>query len=255
MTSNSEISWSQGQNGQYRNLYPHSDYDPTAYERPCHTVDIAICRIRDNQLQVLLIKRKYPPFADCWAIPGGFVDIIRSEKLIDAAYRELAEETGVTGIPIRELGTFGDPDRDPRWRIISTVYYALVAETVIDKTTVIADSDAKEYGWFDLRDLPELAFDHDKILWELTQRIREQALYHPLAIELLPKLFTWADLQNAFEILIDKKLVASNFRRDISHDYIIEETKQKENPKPGRKGRLGVLCQFVGRRERFGRSS
>lgn len=251
MKQNKHYAWVQGIHGKYHNLYPQSQYDPTQSERACHTVDIAICRLRDAELQVLLIRRKFAPFAGTWAIPGGFVDILSAEGIEEAAYRELAEETGVSGIPIRELGSFGAPDRDPRWRVISTVYYALVSETVIDKTNVLAESDATEYGWFNLENLPELAFDHGQILAALRARVRELAEYQPLAMELLPELFTWSDLQTAYEVLLSKPLVASNFRRDIRFEYHIEETGQKESPKPGRKGRRGVLCRYVGPRQRY----
>lgn len=246
-----EIPWHKGQNGNYRALYPQSSYDPTQTERACHTVDIAICRLRDAELQVLLIRRKADPYGGCWAIPGGFVDILGSEGIEDAAYRELAEETGLSGIPIRELGTFGAPARDPRWRVISTVYYALVSETLIDKTIADVASDGRQYGWFNLGDLPELAFDHKQILAALCERLRELAEYQPLAMELLPELFTWSDLQVAYEVLLAKPLVASNFRRDIRFEYRIEETGLKESPKPGRKGRLGVLCRYLGPKQRY----
>jgi 8-oxo-dGTP diphosphatase len=234
-----------GKNGQYRDLYPNSGYDPTEYERACNTVDIAICRIFESELQVLLIKRKYEPFADKWALPGGFVDMIKSEDIETAAYRELKEETGVTDIPVRELGTFGDVNRDPRWRIISTVYYALVSNVVIDKTTIKASDDAKEYKWFNLRDLPTLAFDHNMILNRLVQKIEAEVIYSPLPMELISRFFTWAQLQNAYEILLNRKLIASNFRRDIMKDYIIIETHLKLKLE-GQKGRPGTLCSFNG---------
>jgi 8-oxo-dGTP diphosphatase len=147
-----------------------SNYDASTYERPSVTVDICICSIIDNVLKILLIKRKNPPFRDHWAIPGGFLDLSLNETLEEAALRELREETCLDGISVEQLKTYGDPKRDPRTRVVSVVYFAIVPWSEI-QGKVEAKDDAKEAQWFDLNALPELAFDHSIILRDLLNRI------------------------------------------------------------------------------------
>src|SRR5512138_3796595 len=119
-------------------------YDITQYERPSVTVDVVIFSILDEELKVLLIKRKLWPCEGMWAIPGGFVKM--DESLEDAAYRELAEETGVSeDVYLEQLYTFGQPQRDPRTRVITVAYFALVSA---DKINPRAADDAEEVGWF-----------------------------------------------------------------------------------------------------------
>ncbi len=128
------------------------------YPHPAVTVDVAVFSHQANHYRLLLIKRADPPEKDKWALPGGFVDI--DEDLETAVHRELQEETGISGIEIEQLHTFGAPDRDPRERIITVVYTALVH----DEMQANAASDAAEAEWFDINALPELAFDHDEII-------------------------------------------------------------------------------------------
>ena len=126
-------------------------YDPTQFERPSVTVDVVIFSILDEQLKVLLIKRKAWPFEGMWAIPGGFVQM--AEDLETAAYRELAEETGVLkdDVYLEQLFTFGRPDRDPRTRVITVAYFALVGA---DNLSPQAASDAEDVDWFSIYSLP-----------------------------------------------------------------------------------------------------
>ena len=134
-------------------------YDPRKYDSPCNTVDMLVFRSKepwrrkDQPLKLLLIKRKNHPSIGYWATPGGFVDVY--ENLEDSARRELEEETGVTGIPLIQLGTWGDYDRDPRWRIITTAYLALVEGELAEH----AGDDAADAAWFDVKLTPE---DTDK---------------------------------------------------------------------------------------------
>ncbi len=128
------------------------------YPRPMVTVDAVILSLREGKRHVLLIRRARPPFLGAWALPGGFVEI--DEPLEEAVARELAEETGLTGLELRQLHTFGDPGRDPRGRSISVAYWG---EAPPD-ATVAGGDDAAEAGWFPLDALPALAFDHDKIV-------------------------------------------------------------------------------------------
>jgi 8-oxo-dGTP diphosphatase len=135
------------------------------YPRPAVTVDIAIVS-RERKPRVLLIRRKNDPFAGMWAIPGGFVEM--DESLIEAARRELDEETGVRTLHLEQLHTFGDPGRDPRGRTISVVYLALVNPKRLKPK---AADDAAEVGWHPLDQLPPLAFDHDQILALARERL------------------------------------------------------------------------------------
>jgi 8-oxo-dGTP diphosphatase len=139
------------------------------YPRPAVTVDVVIVT-REPRPRVLLIRRKHEPYTGHWAIPGGFVDM--DEPLEDAARRELHEETGVRTRKLEQLGTFGDPERDPRGRTISVVYLAQVdAERIHPE----ANDDAAEVGWFPLSRPPaELAFDHHQILAAARQRLRDK---------------------------------------------------------------------------------
>jgi len=117
--------------------------------------------------EVLLIRRKNEPFRGKWALPGGFVDA--EERIPNAALRELEEETGITGVPLKEFGTYGEPGRDPRGRVVCVVYWAHLPE----KPTATANDDAAECGWFDLDHPPEMAFDHAQILADARRRFHE----------------------------------------------------------------------------------
>jgi len=131
-------------------------------ERPLLTVDVIVIVRRGEQYQVLLIKRKKPPFEGYWALPGGFVE--PNEPLETAARRELWEETGAEPACLAQLHAFGDPGRDPRGWTISVAYLALLREEDTQDWTLQSNSDADEVGWFDLDDPPPLAFDHGDIL-------------------------------------------------------------------------------------------
>lgn len=130
--------------------------------RPWVTVDVVVVARIHGRLSVLLVKRRNPPFEGCWAIPGGFVE--PDEPLEAAARRELREETGATPVRLEQLYTFGDPGRDPRGWTISVAYLAVLSEDEVLAWRPQAGSDADEVGWFDLNELPALAFDHGEIL-------------------------------------------------------------------------------------------
>jgi len=131
-------------------------------ERPSVTVDIVVVAQVDGQRQVLLVRRKNPPFAGAWAIPGGFVE--PGEPLETAARRELLEETGAHPARLEQLQAFGDPGRDPRGWTISIAFIAELDEAALKSWHPRAGSDAGEVGWFPLHSLPSLAFDHEQIL-------------------------------------------------------------------------------------------
>lgn len=187
-------------------------YDPTQYERPSVTADVVVLALRQNALHVLLVQRRNWPYEGMWAIPGGFVEI--DESLESAARRELAEETGLVGtdIPLEQLHAFGAPGRDPRMRVITVAYLALVRAGQVE---VHAASDAANAHWFPAYDPPPLAFDHDHILSCATQRLRQQVENTPAIFQLLPEAFTLSELQDAYEQVLRTQLDKRNFRRKM----------------------------------------
>lgn len=213
-----------------------SNYDDKAYRSPSVTVDVIICSIIDDDLKVLLIKRKYPPYKDFLAIPGGFVNVDIKETLNETAHRELSEETGLENIYLEQLKTYGDPDRDPRKRIITVAFFALVPFDQISHQKIQAKDDAKETGWYSLRNLPEkLAFDHGIILDDTLTRLKGKISYSPIGFSLVPTRFTWAQLQHVYEVVLGQKLVASNFRRRIKELYdIVPLSNRRKTTIPGR---------------------
>jgi 8-oxo-dGTP diphosphatase len=208
-------------------------YDPSQYERPSVTVDVIIFTLRSQDLQVLLVRRKHPPFADYWAVPGGFVGM--QESLEEAALRELEEETGVRDVYLEQLYTFGLPDRDPRTRVITVAYFALVP--INSLPTPQAGSDAGDARWWSMYDLPSLAFDHDEILDYALIRLRYKLEYSAVGFELLPEKFTLSELQSAYEIILGEKLDRGNFRKKLRKAAIVEPTREYRNT-GGRPARL-----------------
>jgi 8-oxo-dGTP diphosphatase len=189
------------------------------HPRPSVTTDVIIFNLRDQDLQVLLICRKNPPFQGMWAIPGGFVEL--DESLEQAALRELEEETGLRDVYLEQLYTFGHPDRDPRGRTITVAYFALVPGTA---ARLRAGDDASEARWWSVYDLPPLAFDHADILTYALQRLRYKLEYTAVGFELLPEPFTLSELQAAYEVILGETLDKRNFRRKILTAQVVEET-------------------------------
>jgi len=180
------------------------------------TVDIVLFTIRDRRLQVLLIKRLSKPFENRYALPGGFVE--DKESVEAAAVRELREETGVEKVYLEQLYTFGDPGRDPRGRVITVAYYALVPQS----QSLQAGTDASEARWFPMNALPTLAFDHKKIVEYAHMRIRNKLNYTNVGFELLPRKFTLTELQNVYEAILGEELDKRNFRRKILQQGIVK---------------------------------
>ncbi len=187
------------------------------------TVDIVIFALRDDDLQVLLIKRKYPPYENTWAIPGGFVE--PGESIEDSAARELFEETNVRGVHIEQLYTFGRVDRDPRGRMITVAYFALVPKPL----AVQAGSDTTDAQWQSVYDLPQMAFDHAEIINYALKRLRYKLEYSAVGFQLMPPNFTLSELQHAYEIVLGESLDKRNFRRRILQADVIEETGEMHN--------------------------
>jgi 8-oxo-dGTP diphosphatase len=196
-------------------------YDVTQYERPSVTVDTVIFTLRQGELQVLLVQRKSWPHEGEWAIPGGFVHM--DEPLEVAARRELEEETGVDDpdVYLEQLYTFGDPNRDPRTRVITVAYFALVSS---ERLRLHADTDAASVAWFPAYHPPPLAFDHTEILSYALERLRYKVEYTAVAFQLLPETFTLTELQKAYEHILDEELDKRNFRRKVLAANVLEAT-------------------------------
>lgn len=180
------------------------------YPRPALTVDCVVFGFDGAELQVLLIRRALEPFFDKWALPGGFVDM--DEDLEPAARRELEEETGLKSIFLEQLYTFGTPGRDPRGRVVSVAFYALVRP---DQHPAKGDSDASEAAWHPVDKLPPLAFDHSLILEKAIERLRGKIRYQPIGFELLPKRFSLTQLQTLYEAILGRTIDKRNFRKKL----------------------------------------
>lgn len=208
--------------------------DPNFYNRLSVTVDVVIFSYIEEDLRVLLIKRRYPPYQGMWAIPGGFVQ--PEESLEEAAVRKLAEETGVKDVYTEQLFTFGQPDRDPRTRVITIAYFALVPANAIDLTHLHGVED--DVHLFSISDLPSLAFDHAHIVEYALERLRYKLEYTAVGFQLLPDQFTLSELQHAYETILGETLDKRNFRRKILSADILEETGKKKKEGEGRPAML-----------------
>ncbi|MCC0179044.1 NUDIX hydrolase [Waterburya agarophytonicola K14] len=181
------------------------------YPKPSVTVDCVVFGLDDAQkLKVLLIQRGIAPYQNKWALPGGFIGL--DESIATAAARELKEETGIDKVFLEQLYTFGEVDRDPRDRIITVAYYALIN---IGEYVVKARTDAKNAKWFSVEELPPLAFDHDRIFSVAKERLKGKLRYQPIGFELLPSKFTLTQLQRLYETVLEQKLDKRNFRSKI----------------------------------------
>ena len=188
------------------------------YPRPALTVDCVVFGLDEEDLQVLLIQRAGDPFAGRWALPGGFVDV--DETLDVAARRELEEETGLRIRFLEQLYTFGAVHRDPRDRVVTVAYYALVR---LADHKLRAASDARDARWCSVSRPPRLAFDHAHILHLAHERLRGKVCYQPIGFELLPAKFTLRHLQHLYETILGRPLDKRNFRKKIlGMDLLIE---------------------------------
>lgn len=212
------------------------------FARPAVTVDCVVFGVADPALQVLLIQRAAEPYAGFWALPGGFVRL--NEDLEAAARRELLAETTVGDVYLEQLHAFGDIERDPRGRVISVAYYALVNR---DDVRVQAATDAEDACWADATDLPALAFDHNAIVDLAVARLRDRVRRTSIAFELLPQTFTLTQLQRLYEIVLDRPLDKRNFRRKVLSMGVLLDTGEKET---GVAHRAAALYSFAADRYR-----
>src|SRR5436309_9793411 len=163
------------------------------YPRAALTVDCVVFGYDESELKVLLIERALEPFKGRWALPGGFVRV--DETLEEAARRELAEEAGLRNVFLEQLYTFGSLHRDPRERVVSVAYYALVK---LSDHRAKAATDAANAQWFPISQAPKLAFDHREILAMALARLKGKVRYQPIGFELLPHRFTLSQLQHLY---------------------------------------------------------
>ncbi|WP_405852840.1 NUDIX hydrolase [Streptomyces sp. NBC_00090] len=189
-------------------------YDPHAFEPFAVTVDLAVLTVREERLHVLLVQRGQEPYAGEWALPGGFV--LPRESAETAARRELAEETGlpeatVAGLHLEQLRTYSEPDRDPRMRVVSVAFTALVPGLPEPR----GGGDAAEARWLPYGSYGPLAFDHDRILADARERVGAKLEYTCLATAFCPPEFTLGELRQVYETVWGVALDRPNFRRKV----------------------------------------
>lgn len=201
------------------------------YPHPAVTTDCVIFGFDGAKLKVLLIKRGIEPYKGKWAFPGGFVKM--DESCEDGVRRELQEETGMTGAYVEQFHTFSEPNRDPRERVITVAYYALVR-----LQEVHAGDDAADAQWFDLDNVPQLAFDHERILRTAQDRLRERIHFEPIGFELLPEKFTMKELQSLYEAILRVKFDRANFCKKMLHFDLLTKLDETVWPTPKRGANL-----------------
>lgn len=187
------------------------------YPRPALTADVAVFTLHEGKLKLLLIRRKLAPFVGKWALPGGFVN--EGERVIDAAHRELKEETGVSAATLHAFGTFDDPGRDPRGWTVTVAYYTLLAW---DRLKARASDDAAAVKWFPVRELPRLAFDHKEIIQQAQIALRHKPMQALLDSGCLSEAYRLTELKQALEALFGVAFgpehVRAIERREISSE-------------------------------------
>ncbi len=194
------------------------------YEHPGITVDIAIFTVNNNKLKVMLVKRAEDPFRENWSLPGGF--LLHGESLEAAAQRVLREKTAVGNVYMEQLYTFGDPRRDPRSRVITVAYFALIHWKELDQPD---SKKVADLTWTSVDGLPKLAFDHREIVSYAVKRLRAKASYSNIVYGLMPKRFRLSELQSMYEIIINDKLDKRNFRKQMLATGLLEETGKKDS--------------------------
>jgi 8-oxo-dGTP diphosphatase len=201
-------------------------------------VDTAVFTIQNDHLSVLLVQMKQEPYLDQWAMPGGL--IAQTETTEEAAMRMLAEQTGVAGVYSEQLKTFDHPERDALNRVVSIAYIALVPDPNIALSTTAKYSAVQ---WWDVSALPQLAYDHQRMLNKAIRRLRAKITYSNIAWSLLPESFTLSDLQHVYGVILGKAIDKRNFRKKILSVGMIESTHQKESAASHRPAELYRFVQ------------
>ncbi len=191
------------------------------------TTDCVLFGFDGEEMQLLLTKREKEPFQNKWALPGGFV--FPEETTEDCARRVLLEKTGISEVFVEQLYTFSAVDRDPRERIVSVAYYALVNR---QSYQLIAGRDTLEAEWFALSQLPELAFDHSEIVAVAVKRLQAKVAYQPVGFELLDEKFTLSQLQTLCEAILGTEIDKRNFRKKVLSMGVVKELGEKETNVP-----------------------
>ncbi len=194
------------------------------YPHPAVTADNVVFCFDDKDLNVLLVKRKNEPCKDCWAFPGGFMNI--DETIEQCAERELKEETNFKVQRMEQLMVFSSVNRDPRERVITVAFLSLAR---IGK--VKGGDDASEAKWFKLKDIPKLAFDHGDILKIALERLRERVYFEPVCFELLDDVFSAPTLQRVYEAILGVKFDTRNFLRKMNNLGILDRTEENQQNK------------------------
>lgn len=210
--------------------------EPNWPPEPLHVaVDVTVFTVIDRDLHVLLLRRPYPPFEGAWALPGTFSR--PDERLDESPRRALEEKASITGVYLEQLASYdrpgrpGAPGRDPRGRVVSIAYLALVAAERLP--------DRDDARWWPVERLPlPLAFDHEQILVDGVRRLRAKTRYAPVAFQLLPDEFTLSELHSVYEAVLGEDLDVRNFRRDLHAAGVIEETGATRSQGPGRPAKL-----------------
>lgn len=184
------------------------------------TVDAVVFTILREKMRVLLIRRKNPPFKGGYALPGGFVEV--DEDLEAAAKRELTEETNVRNIFLQQLGTYGKVNRDPRGRVVSVAYLALISPD----QELASTADAMGAEWLAMDDLPSLAFDHGQIINDALKQLRHEVQTTNIAVQILPRKFTLSQLQHLYELVLERPLDKRNFRRRIKELGVLKPLRE-----------------------------
>ncbi|MFT5450262.1 MAG: 8-oxo-dGTP diphosphatase [Gammaproteobacteria bacterium] len=200
---------------------------------PRINTNVVVYTLRDGQLKLLLVRRGADPFKNMWALPGG--QLQANEDLDSSALRTLEEGTGVAGVYLEQLYTFGEPNRDPRHRTIAVSYVALIPS---DRLQLRAAMNAEGVGWFSLNELPQLAFDHAHMVDVARQRLAAKLAYSTIALQFMPERFTLSELQEVYETILDETMDKRNFRKRILAIEQVVETEQVRRTGSHRPARL-----------------